>query len=349
MKHLISANARLKGVKCRLRIEIKDQGRGTLNLRGQLPPKDGQGQWTRQRIYLGLPANPSGVAQAEKMARKISADLDVGQFSWDDYLTPKGEAQDLEEAIERFHQDYLAKGGKQANWTNRYLPPLDKLSQLTPHALVQVVKSTEPDSRSRQIYYDVVNRFAKFLKLSLDLEGLRGSYKPKPRDIPTDAEIFQRLEQISNPSWKWVYCMMATYGLRNHEVFRIEVFNFPSLMVMEETKTGRRNCYPCLEQWIDQWELQDVNLPKVNLEQTNKALGLRVSRQFQRYGLPFSPYALRHAFAIRTIREGWPPVLASRSMGHSLATHNRQYHRWITDQQDQEIYQRLNQRNTPTP
>ena len=349
MKHLNAANARLKGSKCRLRIEIKDQGRGTLNLRGQLPPKDGQGAWSRQRIYLGLPANPSGVAQAEKMAKKISADLDVGQFFWDGYLTPKSEGQDLVEAIELYHQDYLAKGGKEENWQDRYLPPLTKVLNLTPEALTQAVKTTKPDSRSRQIYYDVVNSFAKFLKVSIDLEGLRGNYTPKPRHIPTDTEILQYMEHIPNPAWKWVYRMMATYGLRNHEVFRIESYEFPRITVKEETKTGKRNCYPCLEQWIEEWGLQDVILPNVNLEQNNKALGLRLSRQFQRYGIPFSPYSLRHAFAIRTIREQWPPVLAARSMGHSLATHNRQYHRWISSQQDQEIYQRISQRNTPNP
>jgi len=343
MKHLKSANQRLKGARCRLRIEIKGEGRGTLNLRGQLPPKDGKGPWSRQRIYLGLPANPSGVAQAEKIARKLSADLDLNQFSWIGICSPKRDGQDLQEAIERFKQDYLLKGGKTENWKNRYIPPLSKLNKLSAEAIVQVISQLQVDSRNRAIHYDVLKSFAKFSNIDVDLEGLRGNYTPKPRTIPTDAQIVQYRDQIPNPSWQWVYGMMATYGLRNHEVFRIESYDFPRLTVKEGTKTGKRDCYPCLEQWIEEWGLRQVNLPQVNLEQSNHSLGERVARQFKRYGIPFSPYNLRHAFAIRTIREQWQTPFAARSMGHSLTTHNKQYHRWMTRQQDQEIYDKISQ------
>ncbi|MEY2976361.1 MAG: hypothetical protein RLZZ435_498 [Cyanobacteriota bacterium] len=265
----------------------------------------------------------------------------IPQFSWDDYLTPKGERQELAEAIELFYQDYIIKGGNQENWKRRYLPTLNKLSSLTPSELIRVVSSTSPDSRNRQIYYDVVNKLAKFLRVSVDLESLRGNYTPTPRNIPSDEEIAQGYDLIPNPSWKWVYGMMSTYGLRNHEVFRIDSYSYPRISLRENTKTGKRDCYPCLESWIDLWNLTQINLPSVNLEQSNRSIGERVARQFKRYGLPFSPYNLRHAYAIRTIREGWPHVLAARSMGHSLATHNRQYHRWITSQQDQEIYEQI--------
>ena len=177
MKHLISANARLKGVKYRLRIEIKDQGRGTLNLRGQLPPKDGQGQWTRQRIYLGLPANPSGVAQAEKMARKISADLDVGQFSWDDYLTPTNEGQELSKALERYHKHYLDQGKSEKTWKTDHWIILKHLTgKIDPQALKQLVLDTKPNTKTRKRACMAVTAFAKFLAIPLDVKDLQGNY-----------------------------------------------------------------------------------------------------------------------------------------------------------------------------
>lgn len=351
MKHLISANARLKGVKCRLRIEVKDQGRGTLNLRGQLPPKDGQGQWSRQRIYLGLPANPSGVAQAEKMAKKISADLDVGQFSWDDYLTPKGEAQDLEEAIERFHQDYLAKGGKEPTWRSEYHRLLSKLKGLEAQDLIEGVKLTKPDTRNRVRACHAVGSFAKFLKMSVDLEGLRGNYNPytsiQPRDIPTDDDIAHYWALIPNPSWQWVYGMIATYGLRNHEIFRLDLSSFPLVKVGRETKTGERECYPCFEEWVKQWQLEKMQIPKRNSASSNNTLGHAVNDQFTRYGIPFPPYNLRHAWAIRTLGMGWPVDYSARMMGHSVEVHTKTYQRWITSRKNHEIYQRLPKNKDP--
>ena len=345
MKHLNAANARLKGSKCRLRIEIKDQGRGTLNLRGQLPPKDGQGAWSRQRIYLGLPANPSGVAQAEKMAKKISADLDVGQFFWDGYLTPKSEGQDLVEAIELYHQDYLAKGGKDCTWQSEYHRLLSKLKGLSESDLIEVVKGTKPDTRNRVRACHAVSSFARFLKVSVNLEGLRGNYNPytsiQPREIPTDEDIARYRDSIPNPSWQWVYGMIAAYGLRNHEVFRLDLTHFPLVKVGKGTKTGDRECYPCFENWIQEWGLGDFNIPKRNPQSSNQTLGHAVNDQFSRYGIPFPPYNLRHAWAIRTLDMGWPVDYSARMMGHSVEVHTKTYQRWISSRKNQEIYQRL--------
>ena len=39
------------------------------------------------------------------------------------------------------------------------------------------------------------------------------------RDLPKDELIEQLWETIPNKSWKFVFGLMATYGLRNHEVF----------------------------------------------------------------------------------------------------------------------------------
>jgi integrase len=340
MKHLKAANARLKAAKCRLSIEVKGE---RLTLRGILPPPPGSEKVKpyQQRIHLGLPANPSGIAQAEKEAKKISALLDCKEFSWGNHQKPKGNGQDLEQALEQFKRDYLEKGGTLQTWKAKYVPTLSKISDLTPQDFLRVVKLTPPDSRNRQLYHDVVKRFAKFHGIPLDLEGMRGNYIPKKRDPPDDDLIIQSLALIPNPQYRWLYGMLSTYGLRPHEALRVKAYDFPEITIGEETKTGSRLCFPLFEDWIERFNLRDITPPDLNLERTNHQLGESIARQFKRYELPFVPYDLRHAFAIRTIREGWPPVFAARSMGHSLETHNRQYHRWITSKNDREIYDRL--------
>ncbi|BAY52786.1 integrase family protein [Thermostichus vulcanus NIES-2134] len=55
-----------------------------------------------------------------------------------------------------------------------------------------------------------------------------------------------------------------------------------------------------------------------------------VKQQFRRYGLPFRPDDLRHAWAGRTIHYGLPDTVAARMMGHGVAIHTQSYHRWLT-------------------
>jgi len=69
---------------------------------------------------------------------------------------------------------------------------------------------------------------------------------------------------------------------------------------------------------------------------TLQQVGRRVSEQFRRYGLPITPYDLRHAWAVRTIHIGLPDTVAARMMGHSVAIHTRTYHHWITRRDQQQ-------------
>ncbi|MEM0980094.1 MAG: site-specific integrase, partial [Cyanobacteria bacterium P01_H01_bin.58] len=142
--------------------------------------------------------------------------------------------------------------------------------------------------------------------------------------------------------------IMAVYGLRNHEVFFCDYSALTSgdpeaaITVLETTKTGIHDVWPFPPQWIDQFDLREVVLPdlETDLEQTTlQRLGQQVTLQFRRYGIPFAPYDLRHAWAVRTILMGLPDTVAARMMGHSVAIHNRTYHRWITRRDQRQAVQ----------
>jgi integrase len=137
---------------------------------------------------------------------------------------------------------------------------------------------------------------------------------------------------------------MATYGLRNHEVFFCDYSALAenqgqsAIEVLETTKTGHHTVWPFYPEWIETFNLRQVRLPNITTDlsrTTLQRIGQTVSTQFRRYELPFTPYDLRHAWAVRTIHFGLSDTVAARMMGHSVAIHTRTYHRWITHR-DQE-------------
>lgn len=182
----------------------------------------------------------------------------------------------------------------------------------------------------------------------MELKSFWGSYNPgqtQARELPSDELIIQTFEQIPNPTWRFVYGVMATYGLRNHEVFFADYRNLQKpgreaiLEVLPTTKTGSHEVWPFHPEWVELFGLRQGSLPPINTDLnqiTLQRIGQQVTRQFRRYGLPFAPYDLRHAWAVRTIHIGLPDTVAARMMGHSVAVHNRTYHRWISRRDQQQ-------------
>ena len=189
----------------------------------------------------------------------------------------------------------------------------------------------------------------------MDTKRLRGNYGPKrvtPRKVPEDVVIVEWFHKINSPAWRWVYGMMATFGLRNHEVFRVdfEALKTEPVCSVLAGKTGERRVWPFHPEWFEQFELHQVKLPIVDLNRPNPALGHEPTQYFYRHSFPFPPYALRHAWAIRTLEYGLDISLASQQMGHSLEVHSELYHHWISDKQHQRAFDALlKSPNRPLP
>lgn len=245
------------------------------------------------------------------------------------------------EWIEKFHRDHLDRGGSESNWLGeywkclKYLPPK---SALTRDVLHEMVVATQPNTRQRVRACMVANRLAKFAGISYDPMPYRGRYSSKTikaRNLPEDDLIASLWSQIENPGWQWVYAILATYGLRPHEAFRLNFDRIRDgdnvILVLDNTKTGTREVFPYHPEWFDTFQIQSVTLPSLNLERTNESLGRSCSKFFKNYfPLPFKPYDLRHRWAIRTVEYALPDSISAQMMGHSLAVHNGIYHQWIT-------------------
>ncbi|BFM40746.1 site-specific integrase [Synechocystis sp. LKSZ1] len=321
-----------------------------LYLVATLPPKPGSEKTYphQQRIALGFRANPAGIDQAVLAARELSLKLTRGEFTWEAEAGPLV----VRDWIERLKAQYLLKrieegadrAKAQETWESEYIKAfkaLDWDAALTLEALEKGLKSCTPNSRTRRRRALAFAGLADLAGLAHDLRKKTGSYGPKavnPRDVPTDEEIAQWWGQIPNPEWQCAYALQACYGLRNYEVFRLDLSDFPVAFVHKGKTNQERYVYPLYPEWAERW-LVEIKLPQVNGKNTD--LGNRVTHQFSRYGIPFNPYDLRHAWARRSLEFGWDLSLAAAQMGHSVKVHADIYHAWITRDTYQRAYETL--------
>lgn len=192
----------------------------------------------------------------------------------------------------------------------------------------------------------VFGALARLAGIELDTKSMAGTYSPKrvkSRDLPDDRAIAEGFYKIDNAEWQWVYGMLATYGLRPHEVFHLAFESMPILDVLDG-KTGARKVWPCYPEWVGQFDLAVPKVPTVT-GRNNTELGARVSPIFSKYDIPFVPYDLRHCWAVRTINFGLDISLAAQQMGHSAQVHTDLYHAWISERHHQRAYEAIMMRS----
>lgn len=335
-----------------------------LYLQATLPPKPGSNRTKRhqQRIALHFYANPAGVQQAEKEARKIGALVACKEFDWTPYLKEQEpEAERVQEWVEQFKANYFIRRSStpqsQTTWKTDYEDVFRTLPQsepLTSKLMIGAIASTKPDTRTRKRYCIALGALAKFAEIDFDAKPYKGRYSPRrasPRDLPTDEAIAQYFYKIPKLEWRWAYGMLATYGLRPHELFLLDYANLgkADYISLLDGKTGARRIWPIYPEWVLEFQLTEVALPKTS-GSNSRELGSRVSHAFQRYQVPFKPYDLRHCWAIRSLEFGLDVSLAAQQMGHSVQVHTDLYHLWITDRHHQRAFDALMKRgDRPLP
>lgn len=335
MINLSQANAELKTLRSRCRVE---QVGNKLVLRGTFPPKDGAicRDWVRERIFIGANATPAGLQYAREMALKISNEIDRGLFDRVDYSRKTPEGDSAEEIIAAFKLHKRSQGISNRTWEDDYVEVFRKIpsrQELTSEYLIQLIQTTKPNTRTRRRYCIALGAIAKFAEIDVDLTQYSGNYSPskvQPRDIPTDEAIATYQEKFKSKPWQWAYGILATYGIRPGELLALNCDDLPILNITGG-KTGDRRVWPIYPEWFEAFDLGKVSVPKItDPDQT--------SRRFLDYKLPFRPYDLRHAWAIRSMEFGLPIELAAAQMGHSMAIHSKTYHRWISDRHHQRAY-----------
>ena len=366
-----SINEKFSTKGSKLRIEKRGE---KLNIRGRLPSKNNENISRIQRISLGLNADLLGLKEAEKKLQLVTLQLELNQFDWKNWTqVSKVEINkiiqnDFLKKIEEFEKFFFKEikgeflsSTRKTTWQSSYKPYIKRMISVYANneeldlnkILIYTLKSYEKGSRSRKQCGTCLNVFASFLKHQLPsnwnlMSQGYGLKRASFRDLPNDDFIQELWGKIPNKSWKYVFALMATYGLRNHEVFFADLNSLKKggdniIRVLDTTKTGEHQVWPFHPKWVEIFELNNLGednslLPKINLNlkfTTLQNIGKRVTEQFKRYQLNIKPYDLRHAYAVRTILYDLPDTVAARMMGHSVNLHTQTYHHWITKRDQQ--------------
>jgi integrase len=344
-------NARLKNAG--LGVSVQQVGK-RLYIQANLPPKPGgtRVQSHQQKIPTRKPATGAGLDAAEKLAKRLAGELIAGSFRWEDWLEfcpdrsrPPIRVGEWVEAYTRRNRPSVAASTWRTDYANVF-GQLPKSEPLTAELLERAILSKPMDSAQRKRFAQTLGRLAKFAGLDSDFRSLRGKYSAsavQPRDIPSDAAIVAAWRGISHPGWAWCFGMMAAFGLRNHEVFFVDLEQLKRTepyLTVESGKTGEHQSWAFHPEWVDLFRLRTPVLPFTQRYPNHEDYGRRVSNEACKHW-PFSPYNLRHAWAIRTVLYGLPDSIAAQMMGHSVEVHQRTYQHWLGQQHQQQAYERV--------
>ncbi|EKQ70264.1 hypothetical protein OsccyDRAFT_0542 [Leptolyngbyaceae cyanobacterium JSC-12] len=327
-----------------------------LYVRGHFPPKPGTTNPVRTSLATGCVAQLSGLKIAGLKAKEIDIALLMGKFEWSTYLKsanppapPPVETKTVGDWIEAFEKEYWRrKSDTRKNRTyyhKNYRLPFKKIPQdsaLTLEVLIDVACAAKPDSSTRKsLCRKSLYHLAEFAGFSADqlkhLRSYEGTYSMRSineKVLPSDEEILEVWRRIDLPGWKFIYAILAIYGLRPREALTADysalTSELPLVEVGDDTKTGRRMVFPCVaegwEEMLSHLEPQAVEFRGVyNEEPGATVLWYHLKK---RPRSPFSPYSLRHCYGRRMFLQGHPSDLIAKSMGHSEAIHRSVYRAW---------------------
>ncbi|MEG3437312.1 site-specific integrase [Pannus brasiliensis CCIBt3594] len=356
--NLEQINKALKTAKAGITIEVHGD---RLYLRGTFPPKPGSGREKpyQQRLALrveGIPVrdNHDGLKYAKATALEMAGQLLKGQFDWAEWVgeSPRP-ARSLGDWVSEFERSYFDRRGNSpetlTTWKTNYLTVFSRLpaDSLPDRELLYnfINQGSTANSRSRKKFCLAINALARFAGWDWDFRELQGNYSPaavKPRELPDDATIDRWFEKIPNPSWRWAFGMLATFGLRSHEIFFLNTDELIDRNIADvlEGKTGPRRVRAFYPEWIERFDLKDIRVPNCT-GKTHSDYTLRVCKAFSRYEIPFEALYLRHSYAVRMFRFAVPIETAADEMGHSIDVHKATYLHWMSERTRDETYQRL--------
>ncbi|MBD0261178.1 MAG: DUF3596 domain-containing protein [Tolypothrix sp. Co-bin9] len=225
---------------------------------------------------------------------------------------------------------------------------------LSKQDVYEAIALTKSGSSMRIKTVSSLKVFCNIFKFDYDFQGLTQGYEPVPRNLPTDEEITEAWHKIkvkgrccpkkfleNTECWGWIFGVIATYGLRPHEVLAIDhnkSFQPPyyqlyiNEVITEGTKTGSRVVFPIPLEWV---HLFDLTNPKTSyiekhrdrFKRSIKLFSSLLAERVDFKGIAFPPYHLRHRYAVRGHELGFPIDDMARWMGHSVTMHTQTYQR----------------------
>lgn len=307
--------------------------KGRLYLLAKVPRRDGAPGLAQTRIALRLDDTPINRRVAARQLQTLERQLSTGTFDWADWLETGATGTTWREAIARLHRARVVLGRtSERTWEINYMGRLRQLPQaerVTTGAIAAALQRYDRASCSYKELFYLLRHLARLVAVPFPEVPVPTYSTAELVAVPTDAEIIAWVEAAPDPA-AWYWGMAATYGLRPHEIEAATLIERDYLQVPDDTKTGFRTVVPVPRAWVERFRLQERRLRAGAGEQQTRgdAVSKWLWAELRRQGLPWRPYALRHAYAARLWREGGSRLdlyTAARLMGHTPQQHARTY------------------------
>lgn len=364
-EELEQVKLRLKASKCKVGLKVSS----AIQLQATLPPKPNSDKIKphQQLISLGIPANFDGLKTAEEEAYELGKLLARKQFEWNEkYLcTIKNETiPTIGGLLEKFESEYFKTRQRTISSETTFSNYLSKINKHFDKKLLANQSNIEnclnaivsPSSRYQSAAS--ISVLCKTFGISVEVTKFaKKNYESQNRNIPSDEQIilnFRKYDLYANnrsrinkkhvDTWKmqrWVYGMLATYGLRPREIFLKPDLDWwlssentdNTWKVHKDCKTGAREAFPLYLEWVELFDLKNPEyidiLKNAILNKSTfihyKNLVHKNAKWFEKVGIEFPPYNLRHAWAIRAHMLLIPVKAAADNLGHSVEMHLETY------------------------
>lgn len=350
----------------------------------------------RKYLSLGLADIPANRTKAEAKLLEIQRDIEYNEFDSSLKKYAPGSKNQVntvntqsEEQVEKFTLKEMLTDFETKYFLNRKKTRQSQRTFKHHHEVVsrvfnfqknfnfylskkhidQAIELTDAGTHLRKDAVASLRIFLKCFKFNYEFEpGIAKGYKSQERNLPTDTEIIEgwRKIQVENSSyhghigngesWGWIMAVIATYGLRPHEVLAI---NYEKSFISDDdyrlyideditegTKTGSRVIYPLPFKWV---ELFDIPTPKTQYLDKHKNFFLanlhkfsdRFAERMRFKKVGFKPYDLRHRYAIRGRELDFKVDDLAKWMGHSLKEHTETYQQYWSDNSHDIVYEKM--------
>lgn len=307
--------------------------RGRLYLLAKVPRRDGAPGLTQSRIALRLDDTAVNRRMAAKQLQTLERQLEQGTFDWSYWQDEQERGITWRQAITKLHRARVVLGRtSETTWEINYMGRLRQLnptSACTTSSMATALERYDRGSCSYKELFYLLRHLSRLVAVPFPEVQLPTYRDAAPVAVPTDDQIVSWVEGAGPASW--YFGMMACYGLRPHEIEGAALIDRDYCQVQEQSKTGFRTVVPLPREWVERFRLRDRRL-RPTLQGAAHARPDQVakwlSKELAKLGLPWRPYALRHAYAGRLWREGGSRLdiyTASRLMGHSPQQHGRTY------------------------
>jgi integrase len=321
--------------------------RGRLYLLAKVPRRDGAPGIQQARIALKLDDTPVNRRAAAKQLATLEKQLATGTFSWP-YWMDQSEGITWREAIAKLHRARVVLGRTSENtWEINYMGRLRQIppgSQVTTESMAAALQRYKRNTCSYKELWYLLQQLGRLAGVPFPELPIPTYGRAQPVAVPTDEQIIAWVESAGAASW--YFGMMATYGLRPHEVERSVLIEKDYCQVGDDTKTGFRTVVPLPREWVERFRLHERRLRPTQggIDERGDAVSKWLSKEMRRLQLPWRPYALRHAYAGRLWREGGSRLdvyTASRLMGHTPTQHAKTYRAHIQPHHIAETAERM--------